>query len=80
MMKLGAETIRKILDILPDCLDSRSRQVIEMRYGINGNSRKTLQQIGDIFGVCRERIRQIERKAIRRLKHPSRLNKINIGQ
>ena len=75
MIELDAPTIKQLLDLFPDCLDPRSKQVLEMRYGFNGE-KKTLQQIGDMFGVCRERIRQIERKALRRLKHPSRLGKV----
>lgn len=76
MIELDASVIKQMLDLFPKCLNKRSKQVIEMRYGLNGNSKKTLQQIGGVFGVCRERIRQIEKKAIRKLKHPSRLNKI----
>lgn len=76
MIKLDATIIKQILDQFPGCLTAREKQIIEMRYGINGHSRKTLQQIGDIFGICRERIRQIERKALRKLKHRSRFNKI----
>jgi RNA polymerase primary sigma factor len=78
MIELDAPTIKKILDLFPDCLDPRSKQVIEMRFGLNGNSKKTLQQIGDIYGVCRERIRQIEKKALRKLKHPSRLRPLKL--
>lgn len=76
MIELDAVTIRRILEACPDCLDARAKQVLEMRYGLNGGQKKTLQQIGDMVGVCRERIRQIERKALRKLKHPSRLGKI----
>jgi len=64
-----AETIiKKLLAILTD----REQQIINLRYGLTDGPPKTLQQIGDLFGVSRERIRQIERKALRRLKHPSR--------
>lgn len=76
MFELDASVIEQILELFPKCLNIRSKQIVEMRYGLNGNSKNTLQQIGDMFGVCRERIRQIEKKAIRKLKHPSRLNKI----
>lgn len=76
MTELDALMIKRLLESFPDCLDSRSKQVIEMRYALNGNEKKTLQRIGDMFGVCRERVRQIERRALRRLKHPSRLKKI----
>jgi len=56
-----------------DCLSQRERKVIEMRYGLPDGRSRTLQEIGDIFGVTRERIRQIERKALRKLKHPCRI-------
>ena len=62
--------IKQIISLFPDCLSEREKQVIDMRYG---ESKKTLQQIGDMFGVTRERIRQIVRKALRKLRHPSRL-------
>jgi len=68
--------IKQLIDLFPDCINDRSKQVINMRYGLNGNPKKTLQQIGDIFGVCRERVRQIEKRALRKLKHPSRLKKV----
>mgnify|MGYP001453053134 CR=1 FL=1 len=76
MIELDAPTIQRILNLSPDCLDSRSRQIVEMRYGINGNPKKTLQKIGDMFGVCRERVRQIERKALRKIRHASRRKSI----
>jgi RNA polymerase primary sigma factor len=76
MIDLDAAVIKRVLDAFPGCLDPRAKQVIEMRYGINGDSPKTLRQIGDLFGVCRERVRQIERKALRKLKHPSKLRMV----
>ncbi|MHB1314519.1 MAG: sigma-70 family RNA polymerase sigma factor [Christensenellales bacterium] len=53
-------------------LDDRERKVIEMRFGLNNGQPQTLEQIGNCFGVTRERIRQIEEKALRRLRHSSR--------
>ncbi len=50
----------------------RERRVIELRYGLNGGHAKTLEEIGTQFGLTRERIRQIERKALATLRHPSR--------
>ena len=47
-----------------------------MRYGLNGYEPMSLQQIGDRFNLSKERIRQIEKKAIRRLRHPSRSTKL----
>ena len=54
-------------------LTSREQEIVAMRFGLTGGTKKTLQQIGDHFGVSRERIRQIERKIIRKLKHPTRV-------
>ncbi len=53
-------------------LSPRERRVVELRYGLEGNRLYTLSEIGDVLGVTRERIRQIEAKAIRKLRHPSR--------
>lgn len=55
------------LDEMMSKLEDRQREIIVMRYGLNGSYRKTLKQIGDTQGVTRERIRQIEVKAIRLL-------------
>jgi RNA polymerase primary sigma factor len=49
-------------------LPSRDREVLELRYGLNGNKPMTLEQVGDAFGVTRERIRQIENNTLKRLK------------
>jgi RNA polymerase sigma factor (sigma-70 family) len=59
---------QKLLSVLSD----REKEIAILRYGLIDCQPKTLQQIGDHFGVCRERIRQLERKIIRKLKHPSR--------
>ncbi len=76
MSKLPINEIKQLIDLFPDCISDRSKQVLNMRYGLDGNPKKTLQQIGDIFGVCRERIRQIEKRALRKLTHPARLKRL----
>jgi RNA polymerase primary sigma factor len=53
-------------------LNPREERVLRMRFGIGGNSERTLEEVGQQFSVTRERIRQIEAKALRKLKHPSR--------
>ncbi len=53
-------------------LSSRERQILEMRFGLTGDKSKTLDDVATIIGVTRERIRQIEAKALRKLRHPSR--------
>ena len=60
--------VRKLLEIVG--LSDRERIVIEERYGLNDNIPKTLQDIGDRFGVTRERIRQVQDKALRKLANP----------
>ena len=62
----------KIDEVLTD-LSDQEQQVLRMRFGIDDDTPKTLEEIGKVFGVTRERIRQIEAKAIRKLRHPSRL-------
>ena len=47
-----------------------------MRFGLDDGSSKTLEEVGQMFGVTRERIRQIEAKALRKLRHPSRSRKL----
>jgi len=53
-------------------LDSKRGEVIRMRLGIGEKTDYTLEEVGEVFGLTRERIRQIEAKALRKLKHPSR--------
>jgi RNA polymerase primary sigma factor len=62
---------RHILDAMND-LTPREERVLRLRYGINIAEQHTLEQCGEIFGVTRERIRQIEAKALEKLKHPSK--------
>lgn len=61
----------QIMDLLRDFSD-REQDVIEMRFGFDGGRIYTLEEIGLVFGVTRERIRQIEAKSLTRLRHPSR--------
>jgi RNA polymerase primary sigma factor len=70
-----AETERLVADALAD-LPERQADVIRMRFGIGRNSDMTLEEIGQIFGVTRERIRQIEAKGLDRLSHPVRIRRL----
>jgi len=57
-------------------LTEREEKVIRLRFGLDDGKSKTLEEVGQIFGVTRERIRQIEAKALRKLRHPSRSRKL----
>lgn len=57
-------------------LSDQEQKVVRMRFGLDDDIPKTLEEIGKVFGVTRERIRQIEAKAIRKLRHPSRLKQL----
>lgn len=61
------------IDALLATLTPREEKIIKMRYGLLDNIQRTLEEIGKEFGITRERVRQIEIKAIRRLRHPSRI-------
>jgi RNA polymerase primary sigma factor len=63
------------LDVLENLTD-REQKVLRMRFGIGMNTDHTLEEVGKQFGVTRERIRQIEAKALRKLRHPSRAQKL----
>ncbi len=70
--RLLKENINEVLSALTD----REAKVLKMRFGLGGNRPMTLEEVGSKFGVTRERIRQIEAKALRKLKHPSRRKKL----
>jgi RNA polymerase primary sigma factor len=70
--QLLREQLRNILS----SLNHRERQVLEMRFGLNDGQSHTLEEVGQAFGVTRERIRQIEAKALRKLRHPLRSRKL----
>ncbi|MCM3505148.1 RNA polymerase sigma factor [Curtobacterium sp. ODYSSEY 48 V2] len=69
---VGFTMLQKQLESLLDSLSEREAGVIRMRFGLGDGQPKTLDQIGDTFGVTRERIRQIESKTMAKLRHPSR--------
>src|SRR4029079_10786789 len=66
--------MREQLDAVLSTLESRERQVLRMRYGLDDGRPRTLDEIGKAFGLSRERIRQIERDTMAKLRHPSRSN------
>jgi RNA polymerase primary sigma factor len=68
--------LRAVVGELLDGLTPREAKVLRMRFGIDMSSDHTLDEVGNQFNVTRERIRQIEAKALRKLKHPSRSEKL----
>lgn len=70
--------LRNSLEEILNILDGRSKDVIIKRFGLNGQEPMTLEEIGEIYNLTRERIRQIESKALRKLRHPSRTKKIKV--
>ena len=66
------EQLNKVLSTLSE----REKKVLELRFGLNDGTPRTLEEVGKEFEVTRERIRQIEAKALRKLKHPSRSQKL----
>ena len=68
--------LRDQIDELLNDLTEREKQVIVMRYGLDGGQSHTLEEVGEVFHVTRERIRQIEAKALRKLRNPIRSRKI----
>ncbi len=69
---VGFTMLQRQLETLLDSLSEREAGVIKMRFGLGDGQPKTLDQIGETFGVTRERIRQIESKTMAKLRHPSR--------
>ncbi len=70
------QLLKNHLDEVLATLSDREAKVLKLRFGLEGNKQMTLEEVGKVFGVTRERIRQIEAKALRKLKHPSRRKKL----
>jgi RNA polymerase primary sigma factor len=68
--------LRTEVDLILDTLSARERRVLQLRFGLLEGHERTLEEVGKRFGVTRERIRQIEAKALRKLRHPSRSKKL----
>ena len=74
--KLMQDDLRKTVEKLMGELTNREREILKARYGFEDGCEKTLEAVGQMFGVTRERIRQIESKAIKKLSHPTRRRKL----
>ena len=74
--EIERSALRETLENLMECLTKREQDVLKARYGFEDGVEKTLEEVGQSFGVTRERIRQIEAKAIKKLSHPSRRRKL----
>jgi RNA polymerase primary sigma factor len=72
----SAEMLKDKIEQVLDTLTHREREIIKLRYGIGNGFTYTLEEVGKIFEVTRERVRQIEAKAIRKLQHPIRARKL----
>ena len=70
------QMLREQMEDVLGTLSDRERQVLLMRFGLEDGRSRTLEEVGKAFGVTRERIRQIEAKALRKLRHPSRSKKL----
>ncbi len=66
------ELLKEQLNDVLDTLTDREENVLRLRFGLDDGRTRTLEEVGKVFGVTRERIRQIEAKALRKLRHPSR--------
>ncbi len=70
------QLLREQIDEVLSTLNPRERRVLQLRFGLDNGRSRTLEEVGREFGVTRERIRQIEAKALRKLRHPSRSKKL----
>ncbi|OGY25065.1 MAG: RNA polymerase sigma factor RpoD [Candidatus Woykebacteria bacterium RBG_16_43_9] len=72
----SAELLKSHLAEVLDTLNDREKKVLRLRFGLEDGRQRTLEEVGREFGVTRERIRQIEAKALRKLRHPTRSKKL----
>jgi RNA polymerase primary sigma factor len=70
------EVLKDDISLVLQTLTEREAEVLKLRFGLVDGTSRTLEEVGNIFNVTRERIRQIEAKALRKLRHPSRSKKL----
>jgi len=75
-MEIAGTSLREEVDKVLSTLAPKEEKVIRMRLGIGEENDHTLEEVGDVFGLTRERIRQIEAKALKKLQHPLRQKRL----
>ena len=70
------QLLKEQVEAVLDSLTGRERRVLQLRFGLEDGRARTLEEVGKEFNVTRERIRQIEAKALRKLRHPSRSKRL----
>ena len=78
--ELVGVSLKEEVDRVLSTLTPREEKVIRMRLGIGEGTESTLEEVGDLFGLTRERVRQIETKALGKLRHPSRRRRLESFQ
>src|SRR6185436_1880863 len=72
----GQDMLKQRIELVLKSLTYREREIIKLRYGIGDGYTYTLEEVGRIFKVTRERVRQVEAKALKKLQHPVRARKL----
>ena len=72
----GQQLLKETVTAVLHSLSPRERKVLELRFGLHDGRSRTLEEVGKVFDVTRERIRQIEAKALRKLRHPTRATRL----
>jgi len=78
LLETNREALKAQIDTAMETLNYREREILRLRYGLADGYTYTLEEVGRIFKVTRERVRQVEAKAIRKLQHPVRSRKLRI--
>jgi RNA polymerase primary sigma factor len=73
---VNSDTLREIMEGVLESLTEREREILRLRYGLSDGQHHTLEEVGMRFKVTRERVRQIEAKALRKLRHPIRARRL----